>query len=433
MATSAPLPRASQPPQLAALFDHLPDAVYLLDPLDSRIVWANRMAWESLGLGPDDVLNHSVLSLQKDVVGMPQWNDIAQVIRQSPHGFRFVGRHVHAQGHEIAVEVLTTCFFLDGQERFLSVARDITNRVIAEGSDDHREKQLWFALNEASDGLWDWDVPSGALFFSPQLKRMLGYGPDEMAPVLSTWSDNVHPDDAPRVMAVLQAHMAGKRARYEAEYRLRNRNGHYLWVSDRGRVCDRAPDGAPIRIVGMVHDISEHKLLEERLMAQASHDTLTGLPNRRQGSEFFESKLAWCRRVGRPLGIAFADVDHFKQINDTYGHPVGDHIIHRLGQILRGATRETDLVCRWGGDEFIVICPETDQAQMQALTEKLCEAVVCGFSGTTPSSTISIGYANFPQDGADIARLLARADAALYRAKSLGRNRVAAARPPAIT
>jgi len=425
-------PRVTTSLDLATLFTHLPDAVYLIDPVSSNILWANRMAWECLGLGPDDVLNHSVLSLQKDVVGLPQWTDIAQVIRRSPQGFRFIGRHLHAAGHEIAVEVLTSCFWLDGQERFLSVARDVTNRVIAEGSEDRRDKQLWFALNEASDGLWDWDVPSGTLFFSPQLKRMLGYGPDEMAPVLSTWTDNVHPDDAPRVMAVLQEHMAGKRTRYEAEYRLRNRNGHYLWVSDRGRVCDRAADGTATRIVGMVHDISEHKLLEQRLLTQASHDTLTGLPNRRQGSDFFESQLELCRRMGLPLGVAFVDVDNFKQINDTHGHGVGDTVIQRLGEILRGSTRASDMVCRWGGDEFIVVCPNTDETQMQTLTEKLCEAVVVGLSDSSPSPTISIGYANFPQDGPDMGRLLARADAALYRAKSLGRNRVAASRAPAV-
>ena len=251
-------------PALGLLFEQMADAVYLLDPVTSNIVWGNRAAWESLGLTPAEVLNHSVLSLQKDVTGAPQWDDIAAVIRAS-ECFTFVGRHRHAAGHELEVEVNTTRFVDGGREYFLSVARDISRRVALEADLKKRENQLWFALNEASDGLWDWDVATGAVFFSPQLKRMLGYGPDEMAPVLDTWSRNIHPDDAARVMAVIGEHLSGRRARYDTEYRLRSRNGDFLWVLDRGRVCERDASGAATRVVGMVQDITGRKQTEAEL------------------------------------------------------------------------------------------------------------------------------------------------------------------------
>ena len=181
-------------PAAVGLFDRMADAVYLLDPGTSRIVWGNRAAWESLGLSAQEVLDHSVLSLQKDVTGLPQWNDIAAAIRAT-ECFTFVGRHRHAAGHEVAVEVYTTRLLDDGREYFLSVARDISRRLALEADLKKRENQLWFALNEASDGLWDWDIRSSEVFFSPQLKRMLGYGPDEMEPRLDTWTRNLHPDD----------------------------------------------------------------------------------------------------------------------------------------------------------------------------------------------------------------------------------------------
>jgi two-component system, sensor histidine kinase and response regulator len=244
-------------PGAAALLEQLPDAVYLLDPETSAVVWGNRLAWESLGLTREQVLDHSVLSLQKDVTGAPQWSEIAAVIRGTPC-FTFVGRHRHAAGHEVAVEVNTSRFFDGGREYFLSVARDITRRTALEAQLKARENQHWFALNEAMDGLWDWDTVSNEVFFSPQLKRMLGYGPDEMTPELATWSRNIHPDDAARVHAVLQAHLDGRRVRYEAEYRLRTRNGNWLWVHDRGRVCERDAHGHPTRVVGMVQDVTEH-------------------------------------------------------------------------------------------------------------------------------------------------------------------------------
>ena len=116
-------------PAAEVLFGRMADAVYLLEPLTSRIVWANRAGWTMLGLSPEEVLDHSVLSLQKDVVGAPQWGDIAAVIRtQSP--YVFVGRHRHRDGHEVPVEVVTTCFLLGEQEYFLSVARDVTRRQV---------------------------------------------------------------------------------------------------------------------------------------------------------------------------------------------------------------------------------------------------------------------------------------------------------------
>ncbi len=176
------------------------------------------------------------------------------------------------------MEVNTSCFVEGGREYFLSVARDISRRVAMETDLHTREKQFWFALNEATDGLWDWNVLTAEVYFSPQLQRMLGYGPDEMAPTPDTWSGNVHADDAPHVMRALQDHLAGRRQRYEAEYRLRNRNGNDLWVQDRGRVCERDADGAPVRVVGMVHDMTARRQAQEELRRHREHlEGLSGL------------------------------------------------------------------------------------------------------------------------------------------------------------
>ena len=281
---------------LTTLFEHLPDAVYLLDPETSNIVWGNRAAWESLGLSRDEVLDHSVLSLQLDVTGAPQWSDIAAVIR-STDCFTFVGRHRHALGHEVPVEVNTSHFVDNGREYFLSVARDISRRVAFESDLKKRQNQLWFALNEAMDGLWDWNVTTGEVFFSPQLKRMLGYGPDEMAPILESWTANIHPDDGPAVQQALTEHLEGKRARYEAQYRLRNRNNNYLWVADRGKICERDASGAATRVVGMVQDITRERLAQVALQrSEADQGTLiAALPDvimrfDRQGRHLFVSE-----------------------------------------------------------------------------------------------------------------------------------------------
>lgn len=408
---------------LAPLFEHLADAVYLIDPEDSRIVWGNRAAWAMLGLSPQQVIDHSVLSLQMDVTGLPQWQDIAQAIRAS-ECYTFVGRHRHAAGHEVPVEVNTTNVVIDGKAFFLSVARDVGHRLALERELRQREHQLWFALNEAADGLWDWDIAGGTLFFSPQLKRMLGYGPDEMLPVLSTWSDNIHPDDTPRVTAELRAHLSGQHSRYEAEYRLRNRNGVYLWVHDIGRVCDRDERGQPTRAVGMVQDVTERKQLQLQLEQMAVHDFLTGLANRREGMAYLEAQVALCQRLSLSLGLCFIDVDHFKSVNDEHGHAVGDEVLRRLASTLRGLVRREDLVCRWGGEEFLLIAPGIDALHALQLAEKIRSAVQAQPEAGLPAVTVSIGVSALPTHGPTPELLIDQADRALYQAKRTGRNRV---------
>ncbi len=429
MPDSAPhQPTVALLPDALTMFEHLADAVYLIDPETSNIVWANRIAWESLGLTAADILNHSVLSLQKDIHGLPQWSEIAGIIRAS-NGYRFIGRHRHSEGHEIEVEVLTTTFEYAGRPYFLSVARNQSRQLAQQQDLEDREKQLWFALNEASDGLWDWEVATGKLYFSPQLKRMLGYGPDEMAPVLDTWKKNVHPDDVADVLAVLNEHMQGKRARFEAIYRLRNRNGHFIWVHDRGRVCEFNASGEPTRVVGMVQDISDRKQLELQLQELASFDPLTGLPNRREANAFLDTQAQLCRRMNLPLGIAFLDIDHFKQINDLHGHLAGDQVLRQIGTVIKNTVRASDMVCRWGGEEFLILAPNTDHQDMLRVTEKVRQAVIGATPGLSMSITLSAGISAARGRDIDLKALLSEADSALYQAKSKGRNRVESALP----
>jgi len=418
-------------PAAEHLFDQLADAVYLLDPATSKVLWANRAAWAVLGLTRQQVLGHSVLSLQKDVVGLPQWTEIAEVInQQSP--YVFVGRHRHADGHEVPVEVVTTAFELDGRDYFLSVARDITRRIALDADLRTREPELWFALNEAADGLWDWNLADNSLFFSPQLKRMLGYGPEEMAPVLDTWANNLHPDDAPRVRRVLQEHLAGQRVRYVAEYRLRNRNGHYIWVRDQGCVSERDAQGVPTRVVGMVHDVTEQKMLQFKLEALAANDALTGLPNHRHGEEYLESQLELCRRTGIPLGLCFVDLDFFKAVNDEHGHLKGDEVLRATAQALASGLRRSDMAFRWGGEEFIIVCPGAAVAETLQVAAKARGALrdlPWAQTLRVPPVTASLGVAVFPDHGRSGPELLEAADSALFRAKNAQRDRIELAEP----
>lgn len=410
----------------ATLLDAVPDAIYLIDPATSDILYCNRAGHEDLGYARADLLGHSVLSLQKDVTGLPQWSDIAETIRHNSP-YVFLGRHRHQDGHEVSVEVHTTTLELEGRELFISTARNISQRVQAADELMSRDAQVRFALNEVSDGLWDWQIPTSEVYFSPQLNRMLGYGPSEMQPTLESWSDQLHPDDKPLVMKALEDHIQGLRERYEAEYRLKNRNGHYLWVHDRGRVCERDAQGQATRIVGMVRNITDQKAVEADLLSRATHDSLTGLGNRRECEDRLLSLIHTCQRLNTSLGVCLLDVDHFKEVNDTYGHAVGDQVLMRITKHMRKFLRASDGLYRWGGEEFVLLAPGLNADGMRQLCDKL-RALVATLNWTellgTHQITCSFGVAEMPSDGTTSAALLTAADSAMYQAKAQGRNQV---------
>ena len=407
-------------------FDALPEAVYLIDVANASILRANQTACDELQMTLAEVCQHTVFSLQRDVLDLSHWQKIIAAIRQdSP--FVFVGRHVRKDGSEFAVEVMSRFVCWQGVEYLLSIERDLSRRQAVEDELREREALLAYALNEATDGMWDWNIASGDVFFSPQLKRILGYGPYEMPPVVDTWKNNIHPDDVEIVMTAMNSHLEGRTTRYEAEYRLANRSGQYIWVKDRGRVCQSDGQGQPVRVVGMVHNIDVHKQLEQRLRDLATIDELTELMNRRAGYSAFEQVLKLASRHKAPFCVALMDLDFFKQVNDRYGHQVGDKVLKMAADCFYQRVRSSDVLMRWGGEEFLLVMPHTEledaRTLCEALRQQLAQSLVV-HNGEDISVTVSIGVTTLTAHNDSIKKLVKEADTALYRAKSLGKDRV---------
>ena len=180
--------------------------------------------------------------------------------------------------------------------------------------------------------------------------------------------------------------------------------------------------------------------LNAQLTDESTHDKLTGLYDRGYFDLALARETRRAARYHRPLSLAMADVDHFKRVNDTFGHPMGDLALQHVAGLLLGAVRATDYVCRYGGEEFAIILPETNLGQALAMAERTRSSIEARpvNLGTPVSLTICLGVAAYPDQAADGPTLVAQADAALYAAKAAGRNRVAAAgtgphphRPPA--
>lgn len=293
------------------------------------------------------------------------------------------------------------------------------------------EERWKFAIDGSGDGLFDWDIASGAILLSPRWYEMFGYPANAFADVLGEWRRRLHPDDTDSVLAALHDCLDGDADTFTAEYRLRCRDGSWKWTLARGVVVSRGNNGQPLRIIGTQSDISERKRMEDELRELATTDALTGLANRRRFIERIGEEHARLQRSdGLQAAVLMLDLDHFKRVNDRYGHAVGDAMLVHFSGVLRGQLRRFDTAGRLGGEEFAVLLPGASPAAARSFAMRLRRAVEnspLGRNGEWIGMSVSIGVAAIEADDASADSALLRADAALYEAKAAGRNRVVVA------
>jgi diguanylate cyclase (GGDEF)-like protein len=190
-------------------------------------------------------------------------------------------------------------------------------------------------------------------------------------------------------------------------------------------IANRDATGQVVELIGVTRDISDRKAFEAELHNHAVTDTLTGAWNRRQGAELLAADLT-ARRPDKALSLVMLDIDHFKAVNDSFGHQAGDHVLIEIASRLRRSLRGNDMVARWGGEEFIVLLRDCALPEALRIAEGIRAEIAEVPFGTLGRLTVSIGVAEVRADD-DLAAWLERADQALYRAKRAGRNEVAAA------
>ncbi len=282
------------------------------------------------------------------------------------------------------------------------------------------EERLALALDSGSDGLWDWNVTTGHVWYSDRWHTMLGYEPGEIEPSIRSWESLTHPDDIRQAQALLKEHFEERSASYVCEHRMRTKTGAHAWVLARGRVVARDEQGAPLRIVGTYIDITERKACEQRIAYIARHDALTGLPNRTVFHEHLKQRLAEVRRGRGQAALLCLDLDRFKTVNDTLGHPAGDELLCQIAERLRATVRKSDVVVRLGGDEFAIIISHLDHVhEASKLAQRVIDTIdqPLDLGGAIVTVGVSIGIALAPASGDTPEVLFKNADLALYRAK----------------
>jgi diguanylate cyclase (GGDEF)-like protein/PAS domain S-box-containing protein len=307
--------------------------------------------------------------------------------------------------------------------RLQVILRDITTRRAAEGALRASEASLAEAQRLAHIGSWEYDHATGTLRWSDELFRIAGYPPQSFAPTTERHLGLVHPDDRERVVTAFRA-SAASGAPTDLDLRLIRPDGAVRVIRQRAESL-RDPSGRPLKRLGVMHDVTEQRRLEERLAHQATHDPLTGLPNRALFHARLGDALARARQDGPPCAVLFLDLDHFKDVNDTLGHDAGDRLLREVAARLRAVVREGDTVARLGGDEFAALLPAVaDAAGAVEVAERLRESLARPFllEGRPFPLGASVGIAVGGPGYTRAEELLRDADVALYRAKAAGRG-----------
>src|SRR5437764_674491 len=288
------------------------------------------------------------------------------------------------------------------------------------------------ALTGAGDLIWDWDVPADKVFTSPETESLLGLKRGALEGSAARWLDVLHPHDRDRFRAALDGLLDQRRGRLMLEFRLRTHDGHYLWFALKARPVVGS-DGEVVRLVGTLTDVTEFKNAEERLLHDAVHDNLTGLPNRELFLDRLESALSFARvdSAIRPT-IIVIDLDRFKQVNDSVGVAVGDSILLTLARRLGRLLKPQDTLARLAGDQYgLLLLSEREPERITAFADTIRRTLRApvAFNDREVLLTASIGLVladNQPQRKDEF---LKDAELAMYHAKRIGGDRIEVFKP----
>ncbi|MGP0058252.1 MAG: EAL domain-containing protein [Beijerinckiaceae bacterium] len=267
-------------------------------------------------------------------------------------------------------------------------------------------------------------APFPLIFLSQNIKRY-GYDAAELLAQPDLWRKLIASENMPVSLANIKLLVEGKVDNTQSEFRFRKADGTYVWFEGRTTGL-RDDDGQLIAVEGVLMDITDRKQAAEKIATAARTDSLTGLANRAAFLDRLHLEFARAEGGGNSFAILYLDLDHFKDVNDTLGHPAGDELLQAVADRLRACIRATDMIARFGGDEFAVLQDNlTDIRGVEALAIKICETLAVSFSisGNQVYITASIGVVTYREDVEGPDAMIMKADLALYRAKEEGRNR----------
>lgn len=325
-------------------------------------------------------------------------------------------RWVHERGNRISLAGSST-------PELVGFVQDITERKRADQALYEAERRYRSIVENAVEGIFQSTPDNGYIAVNPALARIYGYeSPEELITHLRDIERQLYVIPGRRQEFLRLMEKNGLVTGFESQvYR---RDGKVIWISENARAV-RDDDGHILFYEGTVEAITERKLHEAQIHFQATHDSLTGLPNRTLLYDRLTQAISKADRYGNLVAVVFFDLDQFKYVNDSLGHQIGDQLLKMVAKRLKGCVRDSDTVARQGGDEFVLVLENYDS--QEALTHTMrrilgAVAKPCHINGMEFQVTCSMGVSLCPLDASDPDSLLRNADMAMFRAKELGRN-----------
>jgi len=401
--------------RLQSLFENAPDAYYLCD-LEGRFVDGNAAAERATGYAREALIGKQFLEVP--LLSSPDLERAAALLAKSAAG-ELTGpdefRLHRKDGTTLAVEIRTHPVTIEGQQLVLGIARDISVRKDMETALRENEERLRDLFENANDLIQSVRPDATFEFVNRAWRNRLGYGEDEVNR-LTLW-DIVHPESASYCRTVFDDVLAGQVVgRIEAVFVAKG--GERIPVE--GHVSCRFDGDRPVATRGIFRDVSERKLFEERLALMARRDPLTGVFNRYALEELLRLEAERSSRYEHPVGFLLIDVNRFKEINDRFGHLMGDKVLKAVAKVIQDQVRGSDVIVRYGGDEFLVILLETDGET--ELVKRRILSKIDQWNESDPlvdfPVTLAIGSIHWdPGSDKSLEEVLAQADHLMYEDK----------------
>jgi diguanylate cyclase (GGDEF)-like protein/PAS domain S-box-containing protein len=420
--------------------DDSADMILLVDRNTMRYVDVNQTVCKLLGYSREELLRMGPQDLLPESRGeLAQAHDELIANPSRPSGMRSYFRC--KDGSRMPFESTRHVLRSGNSYIIAAICRDIRERLAAE--ETQRQQVALIAQSAEKDKLLRlfYDLPFvGLAVTSPTSKRwlqvndymceMLGYPREELMEL--AWTEITHPDDLAANLALFKRLAAGEFDSFQFDKRFLRKDGGIVDTTMECR-CMRRRDGSVETVVIMVQNITERKRTEaalkrafDDLQQQAITDSLTGLYNRRFLHEVLPRELTRAHRKKTPVAVMMIDIDHFKRVNDTYGHETGDRVLKEIALLIKATVRASDICCRYGGEEISVVLPEAPiegaRRRAEAIRAAIEKHVISFPAQKRISVTVSLGVAVYPDHGGDAEALLRAADKALYEAKNGGRN-----------
>jgi diguanylate cyclase (GGDEF)-like protein/PAS domain S-box-containing protein len=408
-----------------AMSDASPLGIFVSDA-DGECVYTNEAYHKISGLNLEQTLGTNwCMAIHPD--------DRQRVLhewRQAAHGeaaFQSEARFQRADGTVVWARLNAAAMF-DGRHArgHVQTVEDISDRKAAADALFEEKERAQVTLNSIGDAVLTTNLPGNVTYLNQVAEQMTGWSREDAVgrPLSEVFRivDGETRDAAqnPAQRAIQENRTVG----LAADCILLRRDGGESAIEDSAAPIHNR-DGQVTGAVIVFHDVSESRAMAQKMAYLAQHDFLTGLPNRALLTERLSRAIGQARRHGKRVGLMFLDLDFFKHINDSLGHTLGDILLQRVAERLLSCIRDTDTVCRQGGDEFVILLAEIEQATDAApIADKLLAAVAEPYpiAGHQLHVSLSVGISVFPDDGQDADEVMKNADTAMYHAKANGRN-----------